>query len=81
MDKTTRVGKSLIEIQSELGTEAQCVAFLKNLRWADGKVRCIKCDCERVSEFDVAQSTRQRVNTTGETETKSSPIAPSVSVP
>lgn len=69
MAKTTRTGKSLIEIQSELGTEAQCIEFLKSIRWPEG-VRCVKCDHDRVSEFDVEESTRQRTNSKGVVETK-----------
>jgi hypothetical protein len=69
MAKTTRVGKSLIEIQKELGTEEQCIAFLKGLRWPDG-VRCVSCGRDRISEFQVAESSRKRVNAKGETEIK-----------
>ena len=50
MAKTTRVGKSLIAIKQELGTEEQCLAFLENLRWPDG-VRCLFCNSPRISKY------------------------------
>jgi hypothetical protein len=50
MAKTTRVGKSLIQIQQELGTEEQCLAFLEALRWPDG-VRCLECGGDRVAKY------------------------------
>lgn len=63
MAKTTRVGKSLISIQKELGTEEQCLAFLETLRWPEG-VRCLACDHDKVSKF-VAKG-RPRINRKGE---------------
>ena len=63
MAKNTRVGKSLIAVQEELGTEEQCLAFLEALRWPDG-VRCVECDHDKVSKF-VAKG-RARVNRKGE---------------
>ncbi|MGA2598771.1 MAG: IS1595 family transposase [Bryobacteraceae bacterium] len=62
MGKTTRVGKSLIEIQKELGTKEQCVAFLEALRWPDG-VRCPKCGGERISKYQTAEGKRTRIST------------------
>jgi transposase-like protein len=59
-----RIGKSLIAVQSELGTEEQCLAFLESLRWPNG-VRCVECDHDGISKF-VAKG-RQRVNRKGET--------------
>lgn len=73
MGKTTRIGKSLIAVQEELGTEEQCLAFLEALRWPDG-VRCVLCGHSKVSKFATKESTRQRVNAkTGEAETKTVP--------
>lgn len=73
MAKTTRVGKSLIEIQQELGTEKQCLAFIEALRWPDG-VRCVKCQGDRISKYSVPESTRTVVNSvTRETTTKPIP--------
>jgi len=63
MAKNTRVGKSLIAVQAELGTEEQCLAFLEALRWPAG-VRCVECDHDKVSKF-VAMG-RARVNRKGE---------------
>jgi hypothetical protein len=72
MGKTTRIGKSLIEVQKELGTEEQCLAFLETLRWPEG-VRCVHCDHDKVSKFTTAEGTRQRVNSKGETVTVAVP--------
>lgn len=73
MGKTTRVGKSLIAVQRELGTEEQCLAFLEALRWPEG-VRCLKCNGEHISKFSTKESTRNRRNPkTGETEVKTVP--------
>src|ERR1700693_4699180 len=63
MAKNTRVGKSLIAVQSELGTEEQCLAFLESIRWPEG-VRCIECDHDKVSKF-VAKG-RFRVKSNGD---------------
>ena len=63
MAKNTRVGKSLIAVQEELGTEEQCLAFLEAIRWPEG-VRCLECNHDQVSKF-VAKG-RFRVNRKGE---------------
>ena len=60
MAKNTRVGKSLIAVQQELGTEQQCLAFLEALRWPDG-VRCVECDHDKVSKFVTKEGSRERV--------------------
>ena len=65
MAKTTRPRKSLIEIQEELGTEEQCLAFVETLRWPEG-VRCVKCQGLKISKFSTKESTRKRVNRKGE---------------
>lgn len=73
MAKTTRVGKSLIEIQKELGTEDQCLGFLETLRWPEG-VRCPRCESDRIKRYEVAESFRRVTNaTTGEAEEKKVP--------
>lgn len=73
MGKTTRIGKSLIEVQKELGTKEQCLAFLEALRWSEG-VRCIKCGGERISKYMTAEGSRRRVNPkTGAEEIKTVP--------
>jgi hypothetical protein len=73
MGKTTRIGKSLIAIQKELGTDEQCVAFLEAVRWPDG-VRCLKCDSDRISKFFTAEGTRNYKNPkTGKTEIRTVP--------
>src|SRR5262249_61818640 len=66
MRKTTRVGKSLIAIQAELGTDEQCLAFLEALRWPEG-VRCLECSGNKISKFTTQQSKRERTNKRGET--------------
>jgi DNA-directed RNA polymerase subunit RPC12/RpoP len=65
MAKNTRVGKSLIAVQEELGTEERCLAFLETLRWPDG-IRCVECDHDKVSKFTTKEGTRERVNRKGE---------------
>lgn len=50
MGKTTRVGKSLIQIQQELGTEEQCLSFLEALRWPEG-VTCLSCGSKSISKY------------------------------
>jgi len=73
MGKTTRVGKSLIAVQEELGTEEQCLAFLEALRWPEG-VCCVKCGHDKVSKFSTQEGTRTRKNAkTGEVETVAVP--------
>jgi hypothetical protein len=57
MKKTTRVGKSLIAVQQELGTDEQALAFLEALRWPDG-VTCLNCGGP-VSKFTTRASTRK----------------------
>ena len=69
MGKTTRYGKSLIEIQEELGTEDQCLAFLEALRWPDG-VRCVRCGSDKIKRYEVKESFRNVVNAAGEPDTK-----------
>src|SRR5258708_32076982 len=58
MKKTTRVGKSLIAVQQELGTDEQALAFLEALRWPKG-VTCLKCDGS-VSKVTTKESTRTK---------------------
>ena len=73
MGKTTRCGKSLIEIQTELGTEEQCIAFLEQLRWPDG-VTCPRCSSDKIKRYDVAESFRRVINAvTGIEETRPVP--------
>ncbi|MGA2182005.1 MAG: IS1595 family transposase [Bryobacteraceae bacterium] len=65
MGTTTRIGKSLIDVQKELGTEEQCLAYLEALRWPEG-VRCVKCEHDKVSKFSVAEGSRERIKRNGE---------------
>jgi hypothetical protein len=58
MKKTTRVGKSLIAVQQELGTDEQALAFLEALRWPNG-VTCLNCGGP-VSKFTTRASTRKK---------------------
>lgn len=61
MVKTTRVGKSLIDIQAELGTEEQCLAFLEALRWPDG-VRCTTCGGDHIGKYVAVGREKRDVN-------------------
>jgi transposase-like protein len=42
---------NLIDIAQELGTEAECFAFLEKMRWPDG-VECPVCGCNRISRIE-----------------------------
>lgn len=57
--KTHRIGKSLIEITQQFGTDEQCQAYLEAARWPDG-VRCLKCGSDKVSKFTTEESTRKK---------------------
>jgi len=59
MAKTRRVGRSLINVATEFGTEEQCLAYLERMRWPEG-VRCLACESEKVSKFTTKESTRKR---------------------
>ena len=48
----------LITIASQLGTEEQCWAFIERMRWPDG-VRCPICGCDKISKFQVKETTRK----------------------
>ena len=61
MAKTTRVGKSLIQLRQELGTEEQCLAFLEALRWPDG-VRCLTCGGDRVNKYVAVGREKRNAN-------------------
>lgn len=61
MAKTRRVGKSLIEVESEFGTETQCLDFLEQARWLEG-LKCLKCDSDRISKFTTTETTRKRID-------------------
>ena len=47
---------SIIEFSKQFNTEEKCIAHLAATRWPNG-VRCIKCDGERISEFDTTGKT------------------------
>ena len=70
--KNHRIGKSLIEVAQQFGTEKQCLAYFTAARWPEG-VRCMKCDGDKLSEFDTNETTRERVNRKGETVTSRVP--------
>ena len=42
---------SLVKFAKQFNTEKKCIAYFANMRWPEG-VRCVKCDGERISEFD-----------------------------
>jgi hypothetical protein len=51
-------GISLIAVHKAFGTEESCIAFLKAARWPEG-VRCVRCDCPKVSEFVTNETVRE----------------------
>jgi transposase-like protein len=53
-------GISLIAVQKAFGTEEQCIAYLKAVRWADGPVTCLECGKSNVSEFITNETSRER---------------------
>jgi transposase-like protein len=55
--KTHRIGPSLIETARVFATEEACHEYLQVARWPNG-VRCLKCDHDKVSKFQVAGKTR-----------------------
>lgn len=59
MAKTRRVGRSLINVTREFGTEEQCLAYLEKMRWPDG-VRCLSCGSGRISKFTTRGGVRNR---------------------
>jgi hypothetical protein len=66
--KTHRIGLSLIEVSKKFGTEKQCLEYFTAARWPEG-VRCLRCDGDKLSEFDTNETTRERKNRKGETVT------------
>ncbi len=55
--KTHRIGPSLIETARIFATEEACHEYLQVARWPEG-VRCLKCDHDKVSKFQIAGKTR-----------------------
>lgn len=41
---------NLIEVNEQLKTDEQCLAYLRRRRWPDGVVRCPTCGCSKISE-------------------------------
>jgi transposase-like protein len=42
---------NLIDVTNKLKTEDQCLDFIEKVRWPDGKIRCVKCDSDKVSRI------------------------------
>jgi hypothetical protein len=42
---------NLIDVNSQFATDEQCLAYLEEMRWPDGVVRCTVCGCDRVSRI------------------------------
>jgi transposase-like protein len=42
---------NLIDVTKEFQTDEQCLAYLENQRWPDGKVRCLTCGNDRISKI------------------------------
>jgi transposase-like protein len=55
--KTHRIGPSLIETARIFATEEACHEYLQAARWPEG-VRCLKCEHDKVSKFQIAGKTR-----------------------
>src|ERR1700733_14986279 len=64
--KTHRIGTSLITVQKFFPDEQACHDYLQVARWPNG-VRCLRCDCERISKF--TEKGKTRTNAAGEKRT------------
>src|ERR1700735_655818 len=42
---------NLIDVNEKFATDEQCLAYLEQMRWPDGKVRCPVCGCDRISKI------------------------------
>lgn len=42
---------NLIDVNQQFATDEQCLAYLEQMRWPDGVVRCPICGCDRVSKI------------------------------
>jgi transposase-like protein len=45
------VAMNLIDVNEKFATDEQCLAYLEQMRWPDGKVRCPVCGCDRISKI------------------------------
>jgi len=57
-------GKSLIDVQKELGTEEQCLAYLEAARWPSG-LACLKCGSMKVAKTVSVVKARRDSKRTG----------------
>jgi transposase-like protein len=42
---------NLIDVNKQFSTDEQCLAYLEQMRWPDGVVRCPVCGCDRISKI------------------------------
>jgi hypothetical protein len=56
---------SLIEVESQFGTEHACLDYVASMRWPNG-VRCLKCGEGRVSRIVTNETEREVTNRKGE---------------
>ncbi len=42
---------NLIDVNEKFTTDEQCLAYLEQMRWPDGVVRCPVCGCDRISKI------------------------------
>lgn len=42
---------NLIDVNAKLQTEDQCLDFIEQVRWPDGKIRCVRCGGDKVSRI------------------------------
>jgi hypothetical protein len=55
---------SIIHVKEKFGTTEACVKYLETMRWPEG-IRCLVCECDRISKFVTNQTTRERENRKG----------------
>src|SRR5271170_6031572 len=49
---------NLIDVTQHFATDEQCLAYLEQMRWPDGKVRCSTCGNDRISRITRKSATK-----------------------
>jgi transposase-like protein len=49
---------NLIDVTKQFATDEQCLAYLEQMRWPDGKVRCPVCGNDRISRITRKSATK-----------------------
>jgi hypothetical protein len=43
---------NLIDVAQKFPTDEECLEYIEQMRWPDGKVRCVTCGCDRISRIE-----------------------------